>query len=212
MLVQVREALQRLGPRLVHAARDHPEGDRHQRERQQRHQPEPPVDAQRHHRHHQHQRQRAVEGGEKRLAGGHFHRVDIIGGARHQVAGALSLEKRRSLQRQAPVQVGTQFDAEPIRGGEQLQAPAHAQEIDRHAHCDQDQHLAPQQVTDQPPGDEAVDHRTDLARHRHREHGHADQHRRRGDVGAPVASDEPGNQSGQCHGGVTKKGRDGSAA
>jgi hypothetical protein len=65
VVVQAREAVERLAPGIVHAARDRPEAPRHERKRQQRHQGEAPVDAERHHRDHQHQRQGAVEAGQE---------------------------------------------------------------------------------------------------------------------------------------------------
>ena len=40
----------------------------------------------------QHQRQRAVEAGEERFARGHLHGIDVVGGARHEVARALAME------------------------------------------------------------------------------------------------------------------------
>jgi hypothetical protein len=86
-----------------------------------------PVDAEEHDAQHHHQGQRAVEAGQQRLARGLFDGVDVVGGERHQVAGALALVEGRTLRRQAPVQTGAQFDAEAVGGRIQAQAPGHAQ-------------------------------------------------------------------------------------
>ena len=144
MVVQRREALERIGRRGVDMAGDAPERQRHQRERQQGDEGQAPVHAQRHDRQHHHQREGAVEAGQHRFAGRHFDRVDVVGGQRHQVAGALLLVEGRALRRQARVEAGAQFDPELVGGGEQAQAPADPQHVDRQAESEQLRQLHPQ--------------------------------------------------------------------
>jgi hypothetical protein len=124
MVVEGAEAVQRQPRGLVHMARDPPERQRHEGEGQQHAGGQPGVDPQRHHRHHQHQGERAVEAGQHGLASRHLHRVDVVGGQRHQVAGASVLVKARALQRQARIEPLAQLDAEPVGRRVQLQAPA----------------------------------------------------------------------------------------
>ena len=200
VVVELAEAVERRAPGVVHVARDHPEGPGHERERQQRDRGQPPVDAERHHADDEHEGQRAVEAGEERLARGHFDGIDVVGGARHEVAGALLLEVRRPLLRQPLVELRAQLDAEAIGRGEQLQSPADAQQVDGRAHRHQDRELGQQGIAAQRAGDEPVDHAAHLARHGDREHRHADEHRGGQQIGMPLAAYEAADQSVEVHG------------
>ena len=165
VVVEVGEAVERAAPRLVHAARDDEEGERHERKRQQRDEAQAPVHAERHHRHDEHQRQRAVEAGEESLARRHLHGVDVVGRVGHEVAGTPAMEERRPLQRQALVELRAQLDAQAKRRAEQLQAPADAQEVDRRGHREQDRELLPQRGTREAARDQPVDDVPDAPRH-----------------------------------------------
>ena len=191
----------------MQVARDPPEGQGHQRKRQQHDQREPPVHAQRHRRNHQHQRHRAVEAGQQRLAGGHLDRVDIVGGQRHQVAGALGLEEAWALQQQPLVEIAAQLDAQPVGRAVQQQPPGHPQAVDRQACAQQQCDLVPQRVAGQALRDQAVDHPADLARQPHPQQRDAGEHHRRRRVGAPMAKHETTDQAGQGHQGMAGHGQ-----
>ena len=200
VLVQAREPVERLPPRVVHVPRDRPERPRHERERQQRDDAQPPVDAQRHHRDDEHERQRAVEAREERLARRHLHRVDVVGRERHQVARALAVEEGRPLHGEALVQPHAQLDTQPERRAEQRETPAHAQQVDRDAHRDQDRDLAPQCRACHRAGDEPVDDVADAPRDEHGQHRDAHEHQRGARVRAPVAPRETGDELQQRQG------------
>jgi hypothetical protein len=141
-----------------------------------------------------HQGQRAVEAGQHGLAGGHFDGVDIVGGERHQVAGALALVEAGALQRQARVQAGAQRDAELVGRAVQDLAPGDAQEIDAGADQQQRADFHQQRVAGQGVGCQAVDHGTDLARHPDAEGGHTGQHGAGQDIGAAVLAHKTADQ------------------
>ncbi len=200
VLVHLGKAVERALPAVVHAARNHPEGQRHERERQQRHQRQPPVQPERHHRHHQHQREGAVEAGEEGLAGGQLHRVDIVGGARHQVTRLAALIEARALQRQALVQPRAQLEAEPVGRGEQLQSPAGPQQVDDHAGCHQQRHVVRQRRAAERAAGQPVDHLPHLARQPHGQQRNPEQHQPGEHVGTPMPAHEAADQLQQGHG------------
>ena len=96
--------------------------------------------------------------------------------ARHQVAGATAIEKRRALQREPIVKARAKLNTELICGGEQLQPPAHAQQIDHRPHDHKQQQLARQRGTLQCARDQRIDRLPHYARNPHRQHRDADQH------------------------------------
>ncbi len=200
VLVEAGEAIERQARRAMYVARDEEEGDGHERERQQRDPSEAPVDAEGHHRHDEHQRQAAVEPREEGLPGDHLDRVDVVGGERHQVAGALPMEVRRTLKRQPLVQADPEFDAEPEGGGKKLQAPADAEKIDRHAHGDENGQFTPQRTAMERPGHEGVDDVPDPTGNPHRQHRDQHQHRPGARVGTPMATGEAQDQLRKGHG------------
>jgi hypothetical protein len=195
MVVQVREARQRIGGGHVDVARDVPERAGHDRERQQGDGGQAPVDAQHHDRQDHDQRERAVKAGQHGFAGGHFDRIDIVGGQRHQVAGALLLVKRRALRGQARVQARAQLDAKLVGGAIQAHAPHDPQHVDGQAEREQLGQFQQQRMMVECVGGEAVDGGADGARHPDRADGHADQHAGGRRIGAPVAAHESADEA-----------------
>ena len=180
-------------------AGDAPEGVRHERKRQEGNEGQPPVDAEEHHRQHHHQRERAVEGREHRFAGRHLDGIHVVGGERHQVAGALALVKIRSLPGKPAIQPRAQLDAELVGSGEQLQTPADAHEINGQTHRRQPGELHQQFAPAEPVRYQRIDHRANLARNRYREHGDDDEHETGRGVGKPVLAHEGADELGQGH-------------
>jgi hypothetical protein len=134
------------------------------------------------------------------FARGHLHRIDVIGGQRHQVAGAARLEEARALQRQALVQLRAQLDTHAEGRRKELQAPRHPQAVDGHAGGQQQAHFAQQRIAVQLARHERVDHAAHLARQPDDEQRDAEQHHARRGIGAPMAEHEATDEVGEGHG------------
>ena len=201
MVVELAKAVQRVFGGPVNLVGNAPERQRHQRKRQQRSQRQAPVNAQRHHGHHHDQGQRAIKARQHGLTRGHLHRVDVVGGQRHQVAGALLLKEMRPLQAESRIQACTQLGAQPVARSKQLQPPGHAQKVNGDSSQQQPAQLHAQNLARHDSGHQAVHHVAHLARNKHRECTYGCQHQARKQVRAPVLANVKANQAGQSHGG-----------
>jgi hypothetical protein len=105
--------------------------------------------------------------------------VDVVGGQRHQVAGALLLVKGRSLRRQAGIQARAQFDAQFVRRPVQAHAPADAQHVDGDAERNQLRKFEEQRMAVERMRGQAVDGGADGAGNPDGAGSHAHQHESR---------------------------------
>jgi len=172
MVIELAKGIQRIARCLVDVVGDTPERQRHQWKWQQGCSGQAAVHAQAHHGHHHDQGQRAVKAGQHGFAGRHLHRVNVVGGKGHQVAGALLLEEVRSLLAQPRVEALAQLCAQPVAGGKQLQPPGHTQEVDGDAGQYQPRQLRQQGVLTKRPGHQCVNHMAHLAGYENRERAH----------------------------------------
>src|SRR5690606_25115239 len=100
----------------------------------------------------------------------------------------------RAMAGQSPVQAHAQADAQAVGGGEKVQAPAHPQEVDRHARNDDasQAHREPRRI--EPVRDQGIDDAADLARDPYGEQRDRNEHQAGRAIGAGMRAGMTGDE------------------
>ncbi|MNM92084.1 hypothetical protein D3C81_1044050 [compost metagenome] len=198
------ELLVDLGTKAVHE-----EG--HHRQRQQGEQGQLPGVLAAHDGEHQDPDDEGVHQGQYPLSGRHLHRLDVVGGMGHQIAGAVALIEIRAHAGEVGKEAVAQHIGEPVGGPEQHDPPHITQQIDEQAEAKEPRQIAHQgTVIELPPGD-TIHY---PAHHLGGDHGQQGHHHQQGDghqITPPLILEKPAKPQKYAHSKVLARGTAGAA-
>ncbi len=120
---------------LITVAMDH---DGHNRHRHQRKQRQLPADLRAHYQQHHAAHDQRVDQRQNPFPGRKHHPIHVVGGARNQIAGAVTQIKCRLLTTQLAIEIFAQLNRQLVGGTKQQHAPDIAQQIDHYCRCQHD--------------------------------------------------------------------------
>ncbi len=194
------ELLVDLGAEAVHE-------ERHHRQRQQGEQGQLPGVLAAHDGEHQDPDDHGVHQGQHPFPGGHLHRLDVVGGMGHQIAGAVALIKVRAHAGKVAKEPVAQHISQPVGGTKQHDPPHVAQQIDEQTQAEQAGQITGQGGTVQRPFGDTIHHPAHHLGRDHGQQGHHHQQRDGDQVTLPLLLEEPAQPCKYAHVDILCRGR-----